>query len=620
MICGGPRTGKTHRLVEHAAKLVSDGASPRDIIVFAATPDAVDAMRRRLARANEALTDVDVMTVRKFVMGVLSSPEARELTGREPRVLDGYEVSFLLEDMKRTGIRPKRIKGMLGFFYRCYTELENIIDPEWLELKEEVEAHTRLTMLLDSQKAYLEAELSNAAYRTLSSDESVLARFKKAHVIVDDYQTLSKASQVVANLIASESICIAGDPGSCVQAFESYPYVAGMGEFANALPHASHEDLDEAHMGADRLSAIQTLYGHAELALEKDGAKACAPTTAQGNDAFEIRECLNPDDELTQVRDWICAQIDEGTDAQDIAVIVPGTIWERRVAKALREANIATRPQSAAFATGGDIRYEDACRPARVLCLLSLAANPDDEASLRAWCGFGEYTVNAQVFDEIREICGREGSTLRETLTAMAHGMVGADSFQFASEAETVVHAYEELGHHLKALAGLKGKALVTRVLGLIYQEERPSLPLSLAHALSLANEDDDAASLYAKIARMRLFPRLPEGDGVRIMRVDACCGVEAKAVAVMGIVNGFTPPHKAFDTVAVAPDRAEAMRSRAARELIVSMGLASDATLVTYFTEVPYREAEKLDLKVERIFIKDGLRRARVAKSILLD
>ena len=149
-----------------------------------------------------------------------------------------------------------------------------------------------------------------------------------------DFQPI-QLLQVVANLIASESICIAGDPGSCVQAFESYPYVAGMGEFANALPHASREDLDEAHMGADRLSAIQTLYGHAELALEKDGAKACAPATAQGNDPLEIRECLNPDDELTQVRDWVRAQIDEGTSTQDIAVIVPGTIWERRVAKAL---------------------------------------------------------------------------------------------------------------------------------------------------------------------------------------------------------------------------------------------------------------------------------------------
>lgn len=620
MICGGPHTGKTQRLVEHASKLVAGGALPRDIIVFAATPNAADALHHRLASADASLADVAVTTMRAFVMDVLATPEACALTGREPRVLDGYEVSFLMEDMKRTGIRPKRIKGMLGFFYRCYTELENIIDPEWLELKEEVEVHARLEALLDSQKAYLEPELSNTAYRVLTSDENVLVRFEKAHVIVDDYQTLSRASQMVSNLIASESICIAGDPAECVQAFESYPYAAGMEEFARTLPHASRENLDEAHMGGARLAIIQTLFEHAELALERDGATAQAPAHANGEDTCEVLECLNPEEELERVTSWVRAHISDGMESDDVAVVVPNTAWERRVAKALREANIATRPQSAAFATGGDIRYEDACRPARVLCLIALAANPDDETSLRAWCGFGEYTVNAQVFDEIRALCAQEGKTLREALAAMAHGLIGSASFQFASEAEAVARAFEGLGQHLEALAGLRGRTLVRRALSIVYQEERPSLPLSLAYALSLADEDDDAAALHDKIARMRLFPRLPQTHGVRIMRAEACCGVEAKAVAVMGVVNGFTPPHKAFDTVSVAPDRAEAMRSRAARGLIAAIGCARRATLVTYFTEVPYREAEKLDLKVERIYIRDGLRRAKVAKTVLLD
>ena len=44
-------------------------------------------------------------------------------TGREPRLLLNYELNALMEDMKTSGLRPGRLKEMLKFFYRGWTEL-----------------------------------------------------------------------------------------------------------------------------------------------------------------------------------------------------------------------------------------------------------------------------------------------------------------------------------------------------------------------------------------------------------------------------------------------------------------------------------------------------------------
>ena len=75
--------------------------------------------------------EVTVTTPRALALDVLSDAEAMRWSGREPRLLTAYEELFLLEDMKACGLRPKRLREMLKFFYRSWTELADD-DPNWL--------------------------------------------------------------------------------------------------------------------------------------------------------------------------------------------------------------------------------------------------------------------------------------------------------------------------------------------------------------------------------------------------------------------------------------------------------------------------------------------------------
>ena len=53
-------------------------------------------------------------------------------------------------------------------------------------------------------------------------------------MLVDDYQLLSLASQVLAGLLAREGLVVTGDMQATSEVFEEYPYAAGLIEFAQA--------------------------------------------------------------------------------------------------------------------------------------------------------------------------------------------------------------------------------------------------------------------------------------------------------------------------------------------------------------------------------------------------
>lgn len=100
-----------------------------------------------------------------------------------------------MEDMKTCGLKNRRLKEMLKFFYRSWTELVEDADgnADWLLAGEEADVHGLLKGILDFTGGILEPELSALAVRYLLADGEALAGAQRAHVLVDDYQMLSRA-------------------------------------------------------------------------------------------------------------------------------------------------------------------------------------------------------------------------------------------------------------------------------------------------------------------------------------------------------------------------------------------------------------------------------------------
>ena len=226
-IVGGVGCGKTQQLIERVCSLLSGGEKAGNVLVLCATPQACESFTLRLNAAGEEAgvnaDEIAVTTPRALALEVLSDAEAVRWSGREPRLLTAYEELFLLEDMKVSGLRPKRLREMLKFFYRSWTELADD-DLNWLLPGEESNVHTLLKDNLALTRSIVEPEAGNLAVNYLRGHAGAVAAHSFAHVLVDDYQRISKASQLLAGLMATETLTIAGDRTACVQVYDSYPY------------------------------------------------------------------------------------------------------------------------------------------------------------------------------------------------------------------------------------------------------------------------------------------------------------------------------------------------------------------------------------------------------------
>ncbi|MFR7404557.1 MAG: hypothetical protein ACLUW6_08145, partial [Coriobacteriaceae bacterium] len=120
----------------------------------------------------------------------------------------------IMEDMKVSGLKQRRLHEMLKFFYRNWTELAGGAEDDdgWLIPGEEADVHALLKDVLHFTGGILEPEASAMAVRFLLARPDALADVQRSYVLVDDYQMHSRASQHLANLLARDSVTVAADP------------------------------------------------------------------------------------------------------------------------------------------------------------------------------------------------------------------------------------------------------------------------------------------------------------------------------------------------------------------------------------------------------------------------
>ena len=455
LVEGAVGCGKTTRLVERAAALLEGGAAPSDLLVLAATPDAARMLAARLEAACGAA--VEATCVREVALGLLATEGGRAFSDRAGRLVTPVEMGFIMEDMKTCGLKNRRLKEMLKFFYRSWTELVEDADgnADWLLAGEEADVHGLLKGILDFTGGILEPELSALAVRYLLADGEALAGAQRAHVLVDDYQMLSRASQHVANLLARDSNAVAADPAAVVEVFDSYPYGEGVGEFTQANADCERIVLTESHAcGA---------AAHAASRLREDAAPGAPEITGVGDapatDSFTARESADPAAEVAAVAEAVEAALGAGCAPEDVYVLTFHPAWMRQVLRALAARDIAAAAPVEGRLSVGDYRDLDRCAPARLLAALDLAADPANALAWRSWCGFGDYLANSAAFADMRAGAAAEGAGL-VALLEEASAAAPAEGFPNTGIGR-IVDAYRAGRELVASVQGLEGDGLL---------------------------------------------------------------------------------------------------------------------------------------------------------------
>ena len=619
LIEGGVGCGKTTALVARVATLLEDGATPENMLVLAATPDAARVLGARLTEAaGERGNAIDVTCARDVALGLLASEEGRAFSGRAGRLVTPLELGFIMEDMKTSGLKQRRLREMLKFFYRNWTELAGGAEDDdgWLIPGEEADVHALLKDVLHFTGGILEPEASAMAVRFLLARPDALADVQRSYVLVDDYQMHSRASQHLANLLARDSITVATDPTAVIEVFDSYPYGEGIGEFTQANEGCERIVLATSHA----CPAAARAANHLRTSL--DAGAAPSDTETEGA-SFTALEAADPAAEMAAVADAVQVALEAGTNPSSIYILAFHPAWERRIARALEARGIAAALPIRGRVAAGDYRDLDRCAPARLLTALALVADPTDALAWRAWCGFGDYLANSAAFADMRA----EGETQGKGLVAMLEKVaVAAPEEGFPGTGiGRILDAYRAGRALVERLQGLEGNELIGALAdALDLSAEERERTVQLASALTApepgVNAPSDARAMIARARQRMNAPVFETTEGYVLIGDSAhLTGLTPATLVLCGFVNGFFPTRDFFDATVTTPDKQKLVRATDTRRLYAAAGKATQRLAASWFTSIGLVEAETLKLEIGRVKLRRGERIAVTAPSIYL-
>lgn len=614
LVQGGVASGKTQTLIEHATHLLETGTKPGDIVVFCATPTAAVQFKERLSAASRAAHNVEVTTPRAWCLAALEDPEVQAATGRSARLLAPFEVDLLMEDVKTGGVRPQRLRQMLRFFYKSLTELCDW-DAEWLLTGEEKLTYGLLQECLRFTGGILEPELANTLARHLHNNPKARARLGRPHVLADDYQMLSRASQVLASELATEGIAVAADPALSVEVFESYPYANGVAEFCTANPQA---ELCTLETGFACKTAVRAANA---IALSASFGTAPLTCTRDTNDELVTLHAATPEEECAQVVDAVTQALREGTEPRHVSIVAPNTTWERTIRSALVKRSINACSILQPKATSGDPRDLERCQTSRILTALYLVADPHDGVAWRSWVGFGDYFTCSLALTSIRLLAAPLGMPIADALTAYAQQArsAGENRAQHA-HIEAALNSARSL---IEGAVSKEGDELLGYLSAFVTETQDAEVPALLRRLTAPlpdgAHPGTSAAAMAAR-ARVRLAcPGIEDADAVQVVTLGNVTGLTPDMLVLCGFVNGFFPSRGVIDRELLVQEDADKQMAKDLRYLANAAGKPLRTLAVSYFDEMGLEPAERLKMKIGRVQLHDGRRVAKAQPSAYL-
>lgn len=619
-IVGEPRSGKTSALIERAAAWVQAGPSapdgPSPFLFFCASPVTVETAAERLSQRGLACTPADPTTPLSCQHGeragtattpfhyacrILADPVAQKVTGRSGRVLDRAEEAVFYEDLKTCGLKRRRLRELWAFLQCGLANLDDG-DPAWIQTTEERAVLDRARDILVFENAILPGEAVNLAVRALEAEPVLRQRFGAPVVLADDYLLMSRASQRLATLLATDKIAVAGSEGAVPAAFEPYPCTTGFAELA------------EAHAPVQRVTleaSFRTVKRTWETAPDLPG-------------------------EMGLIARTIAEELAGGTSPDAIAVVGVNRTWRANLKRALSTVGISASSlrRQVLKAPQRELAPADDAERERVLKQLCRsipqpADRPDpllggapgdteppgksatfpsagDSIAWRQWLSFDDVLGRSAAVLELRRVAQPQGLNLAEALAAL-----NADALDGLPA--TSPFALSLLGPYRTALQRLEEQDQSTTVKETA--TEAPDVALAPASDTFLTSRANQPGGDFSTKESE------PEGDipaipasatstpAVVIAAPEDLFGRTFAVVIFGGFVNGFIPSRDMCDPgVVVGGARA---RQEAADRAAIALAeqRATRRLLFTSFQSCDLETAERLRLSIPRIRLRGGVR-----------
>jgi superfamily I DNA/RNA helicase len=534
-VMAGPGTGKTFAMKRRVARLLEEGVEPTRILAVTFTRTAAANLVSELRHLGVVGCDqIRAGTLHSFCFSLLWRTDVFSYLGRVPRPLVTFNKSGImrfeaaplladLNNVRRFGPKRERTKRIRAF-EAAWARLQSDT-PGWPIDPTDNAFHRELQDWLSFHQAMLIGELVPETLRFLRNNPASpeLAAFD--HIVVDEYQDLNKAEQVLLDLMAEHcNNSIVGDVDQSIYGFR-HAHPEGIVEFSAVHPTTHDESLVECRRCGTRIVAV------ADALIRNNHPPSSSarlnPMTGKGAGEIHIVQWDSLDAEIRGIAAFVNHLLAaRALNPAEVLILCPRRLIAYQIRDQLRGLGVPTH----SFYHEESLEAEQA---QLAFTLLRLLANAEDRVALRFWLGFGSPSWNQGEYARIRESSLLTGQSPLETLRQVQSGSLNLP------RTNRVLARFGELQKQLALLTGLRGLDLVN---GLFPDGEDWALPLREA-ALNKVEGTTDGQDLLDSLLIGITQPEMPEeGDFVRIMSLHKSKGLTSRAVIVVGCIHGLIP------------------------------------------------------------------------------
>lgn len=577
----GPGTGKTFALQRRVMRALESGVPAKSILVVTFTRVAAADLKQSLISLGiDGCEEVNACTLHAFCFGVLNREDVFKMLDRVPRSLirvekQGwmqYEFDPMLADLdndKEFGDKRERQKRIRAFEAAwAKTQRDDVTpasDPVDRAFEEELVSWLRF------HRAIIIGELVPITLRYLRQNplDDALSRYR--YVIVDEYQDLNKAEQLLTDLLAAKGqLTIVGDADQSIYSFK-HANPEGIVDFATRHTSLIDKSLTECRRcPTEVVNAANELIAHNKNRFTTEFLQPF-PTNPPGN-IINVQWPTMPD-EVKGITTYVSHLLDQtapdGTrlyDPKDILVLCPS----RDIAYMLRDELLNSNVLAHSFYHEEALEDDDA---KLAFCTLNLFIDPEDRVSLRYWLGFGSGTWLAKQYAILRNICEKENKPPRLVLDEVI-----VSNRKIPGIAK-LVSRYRALSDKIRALYEVDSEGVLN---GLF--PEGPAWARAFRDLIDAIRESDPEANIKTIFEALRDYITQPEvpsdPDFVRIMSLHKSKGLTSKVVILCGAVDGSIPR---YDDK-LKPDEAKEKLEEQRRLFYVAMTRPKELLVISHY------------------------------------
>ena len=347
------------------------------------------------------------------------------------------------------------------------------------------------------------------------------------HVIVDEYQDLNRAEQVLIDRLARNgNLAVVGDVDQSIYSFR-HAHPEGIVQFNADHPGTHDANLIECRRCPTRVVAMADDLIRNNHPPEIVNRLQPLPGNAEGE--IHIVQWNTLENELQGLARYVNHLVtDRNYEPADIIVLTPRRLFGYEIRNQLQDLGIDAH----SFYNEEPLEEAEA---QEAFTLLTLLSNPEDRVALRWWLGHGSPSWRRGQYGVLRNYCQANDVSPYEVLASIESG-----DLELPGVGQLTAR-FQELRERLEQLRD----QTVADVFETLFPEQDDwAMPMRDLVSDSMDDlPEDDPGALLSLLKGNITQPEIPEhGDFVRVMSLQKSKGLTSRVVLVAGCIQGIIP------------------------------------------------------------------------------